>query len=95
MNDGVQVVVDAMAELRGAGEGFLVVEQAPSRLVPEVRRLVGTVVAHRTVDAEGRAVLADSLTLADSEEELARLRQGSAIVLAADMLAPTVVAIGR
>lgn len=95
VNDGAQVFVDAMAELRGAGEGFVVVEQAPSRLVPEVRKLVGTVIAHRTVDAEERAVLAASLTLADSEQDLARLRPGSAIVLAADMLTPTVVAVER
>jgi hypothetical protein len=93
VNDGAQVFVDAMAELRGAGEGFIVVEQAPSRLVPEVRKLVGTVIAHRTVDAEERAVLAASLTLPESEHDLARLRPGSAIVLAADMLTPTVVAI--
>jgi hypothetical protein len=93
VNDGAQVFVDAMAELRGAGEGFIVVEQAPSRLVPEVRKLVGTVIAHRTVDAEERAVLAASLTLPESEQDLARLRPGSAIVLAADMLTPTVVAV--
>lgn len=93
VNDGAQVFVDAMAELRGAGEGFVVVEQAPSRLVPEVRKLVGTVIAHRTVDAEERAVLAAALTLPDSEHELARLRTGSAVVLAADMVSPAVVAI--
>lgn len=95
VNDGAQVFVDAMAELRGSGEGFIVVEQAPSRLVPEVRKLVGTVIAHRTVDAEERAVLAASLTLSGSEQDLARLRPGSAIVLAADMLTPTVVAVER
>jgi hypothetical protein len=95
VNDGAQVFVDAMAELRGAGEGFVVVEQAPSRLIPEVRKLVGTVIAHRTVDAEERAVLAASLTLPESEQDLARLRPGSAIVLAADMITPTVVAVDR
>jgi hypothetical protein len=95
VNDGAQVFVDAMAELRGAGEGFVVVEQAPSRLIPEVRKLVGTVIAHRTVDAEERAVLAASLTLPESEHDLARLRPGSAIVLAADMITPTVVVVER
>ncbi|MGY1753779.1 hypothetical protein [Blastococcus sp. SYSU D01042] len=95
VNDGAQVFVDAMAELRGAGEGFMVVEQAPSRLVPEVRKLVGTVIAHRTVDAEERSVLAASLTLPGSEQDLARLRAGEAVVLAADMLAPSVVAVDR
>ncbi|MFD2090475.1 ATP-binding protein [Blastococcus deserti] len=93
VNDGAQVFADAMAELRAAGEGFIVVEQAPSRLIPEVRKLVGTVIAHRTVDAEERAVLAASLTLPESEQDLARLRPGSAIVLAADMLGPAVVTV--
>ncbi|GAB2472581.1 ATP-binding protein [Jatrophihabitans fulvus] len=95
VNDGAQVFVDAMAELRGAGEGFVVVEQAPSRLVPEVRKLVGTVLAHRTVDAEERAVLATSLTLPTDEHALARLEPGHAVVLAADMLAPAVVKVER
>lgn len=95
VNDGAQVFIDAMAELRGAGEGFVVVEQAPSRLVPEVRKLVGTVIAHRTVDAEERAVLSASLTLPGSEQDLARLRAGHAVVLAADMLAPTVVVVDK
>ena len=91
VNDGAQVFVDAMAELRGAGEGIVVVEQAPSRLVPEVRKLVGTTIAHRTVDADERATLAAALTLPAEDRELARLPNGSAIVLSAAMSAPAVV----
>lgn len=93
--EGALVFIDAMAELRGSGEGLVVVEQAPSRLAPEVRKLVGNVVTHRLIDAEERATVAASLVLEAAANDIARLRRGSAVVLAADMVSPTVVDVER
>ena len=45
---------DAIAELRGAGEGFIIVDQAPSGLIPEASKNTGTKIAHRLLDREER-----------------------------------------
>lgn len=55
--DGTRAFAEAIAELRGSGEGFVVVEQAPSLLDPSVLKIVGSKVVHRTVDLSERQVL--------------------------------------
>lgn len=71
---GVETFVDAIAELRGAGEGFIVVDQAPSLLHPGVLKLTGSKIAHRLVEAGERAAVGASMVLEPSQlEDLARL----------------------
>jgi hypothetical protein len=93
-SEGVELFADAIAELRGAGEGFIIVDQAPTLLHPAVMKLTGSKLAHRIVDADERAAVARSMLLdAQQEEELSRIGPGRLIALTADMTAPALVSV--
>ncbi|RYG87430.1 ATP-binding protein, partial [bacterium] len=71
---GVEVFIDGIAELRGAGQGFVIVDQTPGMLHPGVLKLTGTKLAHRLADAEERHAVAQSMVLTERQaSELARL----------------------
>ncbi|MBI5105286.1 MAG: ATP-binding protein [Solirubrobacterales bacterium] len=91
-DSGVEVFADAIAELRGAGEGFLVVEQSPSSLHPSVLKLTGTKLVHRLVDAGERTATGASMVLDEAQtEDLARLGQRRLMAYAATGAAPSLV----
>lgn len=93
-SDAARTFSDAIAELRAAGEGFVVVEQAPSLLVPAVAKNTGTRIAHRLLDAEERRMVADSMLLDESQTgDLGRLGPGRAIVLTPSRTDPMLVAV--
>lgn len=88
-SSGTDTFVEAIAELRGAGEGFVVVEQAPTLLHSGITKLTGSKIAHRTVEAEERSLLGASMMLDNrQQEELARLAIGRAVVHTAGSSAP-------
>ncbi|KGN37724.1 hypothetical protein N803_11750 [Knoellia subterranea KCTC 19937] len=64
---GTRAITEAIAELRGAGEGFVVVDQAPSELVPEVGKLTGSKLTHRLADAEERAAAAAAMGMSPGQ----------------------------
>lgn len=75
--EGVRLFVEAIAELRGSGEGFMVVDQAPTLLDPGVMKLAGSVCTHRLVDPDERATVGAALLLDERQSlDLARLRPG-------------------
>jgi energy-coupling factor transporter ATP-binding protein EcfA2 len=77
---------EAVAELRGSGEGFIVVDQAPSMLVSSVAKYTGSKIAHRLLDSSERGFMAESMVLSGSQaEDLARLARGRAIVHAGSL----------
>jgi len=89
---GVQLFTEAIAELRGAGEGFLVIDQAPSQLDPGVARCTGSKLAHRLVDAEERRTFGEAMVLDRvQQEDLARLGPGRLIGYVASASLPVVI----
>lgn len=81
---GVETFIEAIAELRGAGEGFVIVDQAPSLLHPGVIKLTGTKIVHRLVDAGERVAVGASMVLDAAQlDDLARLAPRRAVVYAA------------
>lgn len=93
---GVEVFVDAIAELRGAGEGFLVVDQTPSLLHPGVSKLTGTKIAHRLVDEDERRRVGSSMVLDGGQlDDLARLGAQRAITYTASGSAAVLVDVDR
>ena len=81
---GIDVFVDAIAELRGAGEGFIVVDQTPTALHPTVLKLAGTKLVHRLVEQAERTAVASSMVLDPSAaEDVARLGRQRVIAYAA------------
>jgi hypothetical protein len=90
--EGVRTFTEALAEMRGAGEGFVIVDQAPSLLHPGAMRYTGTKIAHRLVDVDERTQMGGAMTLDQYQvTELARLGRGRAIVYASTSTTPELV----
>jgi hypothetical protein len=91
-SEGTRAFVDALAELRGSGEGLVVVEQTPSRLHAAVLKLTGTKVAHRVVERDERGLLGDAMLLEEHQHgELGRLRTGRAVTFTSSLTEPVIV----
>lgn len=94
--EGIRIMAEAVAELRGSGEGFIICDQAPSTLDPVVRKVTGSLICHRISDRDERDLLGNSLLLSVRQnEDLARLNVGEAVVYGAQRAAPTVALIDR
>jgi hypothetical protein len=91
-SEGVRLMVEAVAELRGSGEGFVVVDQAPSSLHPGIPKVTGSVLAHRLVEPAERAAVGAGLLLdARQQDDLARLPRGRAVLYAGQSVGSVVV----
>jgi hypothetical protein len=81
---GIDMFVDAIAELRGAGEGFIVVDQTPTALHPTVLKITGTKLIHRLVEQSERNTVGNAMVLDDSaREDVARLGRQRVVTYAA------------
>lgn len=78
---GVSLFTDMLAELRALGEGFIVAEQIPTKLAPDVLKNTNLKIIHRLTAPSDGAILGDSANL-DREQlrELVRLPTGVAVV---------------
>ncbi|MDP9987395.1 hypothetical protein J2S98_002562 [Arthrobacter oryzae] len=90
--EGVRLLAEAIAELRGSGEGFLVVDQTPTVLHPVVRKVCGSLLTHRLVEREEREAAGSALLLDPRQiEDLGRLAVGQAVVYGAARVSAAVV----
>lgn len=90
--EGVRLLVEALAELRSAGEGFVIVDQAPTTLHPGVLKLAGSLLTHRVVDSHDRELLGAAMLLDQRESmDIARLGQGQALVYSPERLGSALV----
>ena len=72
-----------LAELRAFGEGLIVVDQMPSKLVPDVIRNSGLKIVHRLTAKEEREIVGGAMALNETQtRSLASLPSGQAIVYA-------------
>jgi hypothetical protein len=77
----VEMISNAIAEMRTHGEGFIIADQAPGLLDQSVIRNTNTKVILRLPDLEDRKLVGRAANLNDEQiEELARLRTGCAAV---------------
>ena len=85
----VEMISNAIAEMRTYGEGFIIADQAPQLMDPSVIRNTNTKIILRLPDAEDRQLAGKSIGLSDEQiEEISRLRQGVAVVSQSDWLTP-------
>lgn len=95
-SEGVRLLSEAIAELRGSGEGFIVVDQAPTSINPVVRKVCGSALVHRLVDVEERNIMGSALLLDGRQsEDLARLNTGQAVYYGASRNGSVVVNVGK
>ena len=95
-SEGVRLLSEAIAELRGSGEGFVIVDQAPTSIDPTVRKVCGSVLVHRLIDVDERNIMGSALLLDGRQsEDLGRLEIGEGVFYGASRNSPVVVDIGR
>lgn len=77
----VEMMSNAIAEMRSYGEGFIIADQAPGLLDPSVIRNTNTKIILRLPDWDDRELVGRAANLKNEQiEELARLRTGCAAV---------------
>ncbi len=79
----VEFFCNLLAELRSKGQGFIVADQIPSKLAPDLVKNTNLKIVHRTVDAGERALIGGAMHMTEEQiDSLAALHQGIAAVYA-------------
>lgn len=77
----VEMFADMMAEMRVYGESFVIVDQMPSKLIPDVIKGSNLKIVHRLLALEDRMAVGNAMNLLPNQlDELTRLKQGRAVV---------------
>ena len=77
----VEFFADILAEIRSYGQGIVVVDQIPSKLIPDVLKNTDVKIAHRLADKEDREVLGGTMNLTPEQmKDVAKLKPGEGIV---------------
>lgn len=77
----VEMITNAIAEMRTYGEGFFIVDQAPNLLETAVIRNTNTKIVLRLPEEQDRVVVGKSMALTDEQIlELSKLEKGCAVV---------------
>ena len=85
----VEMLTNAIAEMRTYGESFIIVDQSPHAVDIAAIRNTNTKIIMRLPDEADRRLLGKSVALADDQlDEIARLPKGVAIVYQNDWLEP-------
>ena len=85
----VEMLTNAIAELRAFGEGFIIADQAPGLLDMAVIRNTNTKIIHRLPDISDRELAGRAAGLNEEQiEELAKLELGVAAVYQNDWIEP-------
>ncbi len=81
--NAVEFFCNMLAELRSKGQGFIIADQIPSKLAPDVVKNTNIKIVHRMVDGEERNLIGNSMHMTEAQiEALASLRQGYAALYA-------------
>jgi len=76
-----EMFANILSEVRAYGEGMLIVDQVPSRLIPDAIKNTNLKIVHRLVAADDRDAMGASMALsAEQSAIINRLRPGQAIV---------------
>ena len=76
-----EMFADILAEIRAYGQGLGIIDQVPSKLVPDALKNTNLKIVHRLVSADDRDAMASALALTEDQPQIiARLKVGQAIV---------------
>ncbi|HEY1624794.1 MAG TPA: ATP-binding protein [Streptosporangiaceae bacterium] len=82
----VEMFAGMLAEVRAYGEGLVIAEQIPGRLIPDVIKNTSVKIAHRLPAADDRAVVGATMNTTDAQSRyLVTLPPGEAAVFADGM----------
>ena len=92
----VEMLTNAIAEMRTYGEGFIIVDQSPGALDPAVIRNTNTKIVMRLPEHSDREITGTSMALNESQiKELSKLSQGVAAVYQNNWQESVLCAIGK
>ena len=81
--NAVEFFCNMLAELRSKGQGFIIADQIPSKLAPDIVKNTNIKITHRIVDGEERLLIGNSMHMTEEQiEYLASLKQGYAAIYA-------------
>lgn len=77
----VEMLTNAIAEMRTYGEGFLIVDQSPTSVAPAAIKNTNTKIIMRLPDGDDRKITGKSVGMKDNQiDEIAKLPTGVAVV---------------
>jgi hypothetical protein len=77
----VTMFTDMLAEMRAYGEGFIVADQIPANLAPDIIKNSNVKIVHRLTAPDDRSAVAAATGLSDSQSQhLVALRPGTAVI---------------
>jgi len=92
----VEILTNAIAEIRTFGEGFIIVDQSPSSVDIAAIKNTNTKIAHRTPEANDREAVGRSMGLtADQVNEISKLPSGVAVVYQNDWISPVLTMVNK
>jgi len=76
-----EMFADILAEIRAYGQGLGIIDQVPSKLVPDAIKNTNLKIVHRLVAADDRDAMASALALTEDQPQIiARLKVGQTII---------------
>lgn len=77
----VEFFCNMLAEMRSKGQGFVVADQIPSKLAPDLIKNTNLKIVHRTVDKDERELMGGATNMTEEQQDaLSTLKQGVAAV---------------
>lgn len=78
---GVETFANLLAEVRKYGEGLIIADQIPNKLVSDVIKNTHTKIVHRLFSADDRNTIGDAMGLSDEQKDFLPLLQTGEIVM--------------
>jgi len=77
----VETFANMLAEIREYGEGFIIVDQTPAKLIPDVVKNTSTKILHRLTARDDREFVGDTMGMTEDQRKMVpHLRTGHAVV---------------
>ena len=78
---GVEVFSDMLAEVRKYGESFIIADQIPDKMTPDVLKNTSTKIVHKLFAKDDKDAIGDTISLTDEQKNfLSNLQPGRAVV---------------
>ena len=65
-----EMFADILAEIRAYGQGLAIIDQVPSKLVPDSLKNTNLKIVHRLVSADDRNAMANAMSLTEEQARL-------------------------
>ena len=77
----VEFFCNMLAEMRSKGQGFIVIDQIPSKLAPDLVKNTNLKIVHRVVDEEDRRLMGGAMNMTEKQTDcISSFEQGTAAV---------------